>query len=243
MTSRARQKVDPNIRDMFDPEVERPDHDKLLTTLFNDQASLHALLMAAHDVKPLKPFDESSRFRLFPWAPSHGKKFWLSYAEATEKTGVAPVWTATSGVRITSTRLEVPLEYSNSDGRYGRVIGFIDIAVGYQLIGWPSVQEQESSFEWARNEPDHCAMIEVKAAWPTVGNLVRQLQLYRYSSPLSYGNRKRLNIVVGPDDSMNDVLCAHGYRLATFDSAGTAFRLVPGTVATAAPEERKHGEF
>ncbi len=232
MTSKARQKIDPSIRDMFDAEVDRPDHDKLLMTLFSDEAALHALLTELHDAKPLPPFTPESKFRVIDYYG--GKSGVISYAEAVERTGVKPSWVDSSPIRLELKRLEQPLEYSSGDtGRYARIVGFADIVLAYTVVGWPDVVEpHHRQFVWGKNEKKHCAVIEVKSAWPTVGNLVRQLQLYRFSDPVGISERQRANVVVGPDGSMNEVLCEHHYRLVTFDQAGQSFQLLKNVAPT-----------
>jgi hypothetical protein len=237
MTSKARQKIDPTVRDMFDPEVDRPDHDQLLVSLFDDDL-LVSLLMDLHQAKPLKQFTPESRFRLREGFGNTSSV--ISYEKAVELTGVKPRWSTTSAIRLEGKRLEVPLEYS-SNGRFGRIVGFADVAVAYTVMGWPQVYEDGTKHTWGASEAQWCAVIEVKSAWPTVGNLVRQLQLYRYSTPVGLTERQRLNVVVGPDSSVSDILSEHGYRMVTFKAGGTEFEVVPAAPKVAV--ERQHGEF
>lgn len=231
MTSKARQKIDPNVRDMFDPEVDRPDHDQLLVRLFDDEVLLR-LLTELHQVKPLQPFTEASRFSV---RSDHGKSSTVSFADAVKLTGVKPRWSTTSPIRLAGKRLEVPLEYS-SDGRFARLVGFADIAVAYAVVGWPVIWEDLGKYTWDASEGSWCAVIEVKSAWPTVGNLVRQLQLYRYSTPVGLADRRRLNVAVGPDNSVAEILGEHSYRLVSFVAGGGEFRVEPEAVKAAAVE-------
>lgn len=131
MSSKARQKIDPQIRDMFDAEVDRPDHDRILTTLFGNDIALHSLLVELHKPKEFQPFNEASRFRL-----NHDfySDTFMTYAEAVEKTGVEPKWISKSPINIVRKRLEVPMLWWSNNDRYSRIIGFVDIALQYEKI-------------------------------------------------------------------------------------------------------------
>lgn len=224
MTSKARQKIDPQTKDMFDPEVERPDHDKILTTLFSNDDALLSLLADLHQPAPLKPFTPESRFRVAHFGYG-ARTTVIDLAEAVSKTGVTPSWVSDSPIRIVGKQLEVPMLWYSEHQRSSRIMGFCDIAVRYQIVEWPSIcVTEKGAYHWEHNAELHYALIEVKAVWPTVGNLIRQLNLYRHSSPLGHQGKESL-IVVGPDVSMNEVACQHHYRLATFDSSGTKFTL------------------
>ena len=222
MSSKARQKVDPQIRDMFDSEVDRPDHDLILTTVFRDEETIHSLLMALHRQQSLEPFTQASSFKLtdnvYPDAA-------ISCADAVSRTGIAPEWVSQSPIRITQRQLEVPMLWFSDNGRSSRVIGFVDIGVQYVVIGWPIVHNRDGKFFWQKTEEPRHAIFEVKGAWPTVGNLIRQLNLYRVASASGLQG-KQARMVIGPDASMNDVLCEHGFRLATFDQFLSKFELV-----------------
>lgn len=118
---------------MFDSEVDRPDHDLILTTVFRDEETIHSLLMALHRQQSLEPFTQASSFKLtdnvYPDAA-------ISYADAVSRTGIAPEWVSQSPIRITQRQLEVPMLWFSDNGRSSRVIGFVDIGVQYVVIGW-----------------------------------------------------------------------------------------------------------
>jgi len=82
----------------------------------------------------------------------------------------------------------------------------------------------KGSAVWVSNTETRLAAFEVKGSWPTAGNLIRQLNLYKSSVPRGY-NGRRANLVVGPNNSMADLIHEHGYRLVTFDATGTQFKL------------------
>jgi hypothetical protein len=226
MISTARQKIDPQTRDMFDPEVDSPDHDKILTRLFGDDEALLSMLTALHGMTVLPSITDKSTFHAYHYP--HSTRSVVTYSEAVEMTGVYPTWKTTCPIRDIRKQMETPLLWANERSSYSRVIGFVDICVGYKVAKWPQVEEGEKGqFRWALEEEQHHTLIEVKGKWPSAGNLIRQLNLYRAASASGFGGRFG-GIVVGPNASMNDIVCQHGYRLATFDPDLTGFHLVPG---------------
>ncbi|MBK1684844.1 hypothetical protein [Rhodoferax fermentans] len=228
MAGSARQKIDPQIRDMFDLEVDKPDHDRILTTLFGDDGTLLRLLEELHGLEKLSPFTTESEFNVFS---DQGLFKVISYDAAVEKTGITPTWERASPVRMSSKQLEVPMLWASE--RSSRIIGFCDIGISYQLVKWPELYATtRGEYSWRRNVVQRHALIEVKGAWPTVGNLVRQLNLYRHSRPVELTGHCQL-LLVGPDASMNEIACQHQYRLATFDASGKTFTLQAGDSAPA----------
>jgi len=223
MAGSARQKIDPQTRDMFDLEVDKPDHDRILTTLFADDVTLLRLLEELHSVRPWAAFNASSQFKV---RSTYGNfERWVDYAEAVKLTGVPPTWSTTSPVRMVSKQMEVPLLWWSNNERSSRIMGFCDIGIAYEIVEWPIINSSnEGKHRWERVAPMRHALIEVKGTWPTVGNLMRQLNLYRACSPQGFTGRCQM-LLVGPDASMNEIACQHHYRLATFDASGKAFTL------------------
>lgn len=238
--SAVRKKIDPSTRDMFDAEVDVPEHDKVLTTLFQHPTALQDLLREMHALPDaLPPFHESSTFTLIDDRP-HGTVETVGLERAITLTGTAPSWSSPSPIRIRSKVLELPVQWSSERGSYSRIVGFCDIGLTYSLIKWPNIVRNTSgAYEWQGEGEDFNALVEVKAQWPTEGNLIRQLNLYRYSDPIGFKN-KRKYLVVGPDDSVNQLVCEHQYRLATFSQTLDSFDLAPD-LRTTAP--RVEGQF
>lgn len=242
MVSKARQKVDPLIRDMFDPEVERPEHDDVLVSLFGNDSALTDLFMSLHNPKPLPTFSDESTFQL---TRSDFSVTTVGMAEAVAKTGVTPSWASPSPIRIAKKSMEVPMLLVSEHGRTPpRVTGFCDIGVAYEMVQWPMLYASKNNqWDWERKVERYYAQIEVKAAWPTAGNLIRQLNLYQYAWPSGCVGTRSL-IVVGPDASMNDLACQHGYRLATFSKNCSEFTLQPDTrVVQPKLDSSKSGSF
>lgn len=246
MTSKARQKIDPQTRDMFDLEVDRPDHDKILTTLFADEGALLSLLTELHSLPSLPPFTDDSTFKVgaFGHDPRASS---VNLEKAVALTGVRPQWVNDSPIRIVGKQLEVPLQWVSDDrGRYTRLIGFCDIGVVYDIAKWPSIEETvyDKSYRWVDNTERHHVLIEVKSAWPTAGSLIRQLNLYRYATPVGLGDSRRGGLLlVGPDASMNALANEHYYRLVTFDQDGTGFNLLPRSGPVTRPKKKTDGVF
>lgn len=236
MAGSARQKIDPQTRDMFDAEVDRPDHDRILTTLFSDDAALLSLVAGLHNLPKLQPFSPDSKFTVTSDGVRDRK---VTYADAIRLTGIEPQWASLSPIRVTKKRMEVPLIHWSEKGRYSRIVGFCDIGVEYEVLSWPTIEwHSDGKYSWERPATSWAALIEVKGAWPTAGNLVRQLNLYSTlsMSGLDQSSHHRSRLVVGPDATMNELVCEHGYRLATFGVSGKTFSLVPGVTAKTTPK-------
>jgi hypothetical protein len=245
MTSKARQKIDPQTRDMFDPEVDRPDHDKILTTLFADEGALVSLLTELHGLPPLPPFTDDSVFSVESGYESQATS--VNLTQAVTMTGVHPQWANASPIRIVGKQLEVPMQWgSDEHGRYARLIGFFDIGVVYEIARWPSIEKagHGKGYHWTDNAERRHVLIEVKSAWPTAGNLIRQLNLYKYARPVGLGDSRRGGLLlVGPDASMDALANEHHYRLVTFGQDGTGFKLLPKSDAVTQPIKRADGVF
>lgn len=241
MTSSARKKVDSRTQDLFDKEVDKPEHDHILVRLFEDDELLGKLIHALHDSPQLQPFDDRSTFNVFEMHGTHQRKVGID--EATRLTGHRPVWKSASPFQIGQKSLEVLMNYTTDDhGRYSRIIGFIDIGVSYVEKLHPHINiDSEGVARWQPEHQQRMALFEVKSAWPTVGNLIRQLNLYRSADPMGFHGLRK-NVLVGPDDSMNDIANQHGYRLITFNEDASKFTLCPAPQSKAMPEYAA-GEF
>lgn len=247
MVGAARRKVDTQTQQMFDPEVDKPEHDKILTRLFEDDEVLKRLFMDRHKITGmLQPFTEASTFVVKRNVNDYNRtpEREVTYAEAVQMTGTKPTWRDMHPIRIHGKMLEAMMIFSNEDGKYSRIIGFVDICVSYSVATMPYIVKSYNGeqFFWTSDKVQPLAVIEVKSAWPTAGNLLRQLNLYSQSSPKTFGGTVRYQYVVGPDDSVNDLVNQHGWRVVTFDQALENFVLVPGNVGRK-PMKEVAGEF
>lgn len=226
MTSAARKKIDTRTLELFDREVDKPEHDHILVRLFEDDEQLGRLIHELHGSPQLQPFDQRSSFKVFD---GHGDLLrTVDIEEAARLTGHRPVWKSATPFQIGHKSLEVLMSYSSDDhGKYSRIIGFIDVGISYVEKLYPYIRlDGKGVAHWMSEGVQRTALFEVKSTWPTVGNLIRQLNLYRYAWPASFHGR-RMNILVGPDDSLNDIANQHGYRLITFSQDASKFTVCP----------------
>ena len=241
MTSAARKKVDTRTVEVFDKEVDRPEHDQVLVQLFQDDEQLERLIFELHGSPTRKPLDESAMFDFYDRYGNRQQKVTLE--KAIQLTGVTPVWKSKSTFQVVKKSMEVLLNYSTDDhGKYSRLIGFVDIGVAYREALFPYVTTSEKNGpRWDQEFTDHVALFEVKGSWPTAGNLIRQLNLYRWADPVGFHGRRK-HILVGPDDAMRELAAQHGYRTVTFDAGGEVFTLSPDIPPKAAVQ-LGDGEF
>ena len=238
MASTARQKVDRQTLQLFDHEVDKPEHDEILTALFNAPDTLARLIAEAKALPPLTTVTDATtvevRHEREPYAGAP-TSWTTTGAEACTLAGAAPTWKSLVPVRVRRKEMEVLMNYATSEGRSWRLIGFVDMAIQFDALSDALVTKTSAKeHNWHKPTRPGIALVEVKSAWPTAGNLLRQLNLYRASYPAGFtmGGRPLL-FVVGPDDTMNDLVCAHGYRLVTFERGDTwRFNLVPAPVCT-----------
>ena len=229
MAGAARKKIDPQTAQLFDPEVDKPDHDRILTTLFADDDRLLTMLRRLHGLQMLEqPTDELSVEIWQDEKSAYSKRLSVvKWKEAVALAGgVAPKWTTLSPIRNMRKFLEHAL-YLQTSNQSSRIMGFIDMVLTYEFVEpMYLVRNHSGKTKWGTVRQISHAMVEVKSQWPTAGNLLRQLNLYRQcNSPSSHGHQVR--VVVGPDDSMNEILGAHGWRLAYFNDDLSSLRLAP----------------
>lgn len=229
MTGAARKKIDPQTLQLFDSEVDQPEHDDILTTLFRDEDRLLRLIKQLHGLHDLVPPQETDKFdvwHIHKDSSHRGAQEIVTSQQAVEMCGgPPPQWQSLSPIRKFEKHLEVPLEYGD---RYSRIVGFIDMVLGYSTVGpLYLVKDHSGKYTW-HSDKNHCFLyIEVKSKWPTAGSLLRQLNLYGkciVENPNSGITRKK--IVIGPDESMRDLLEEHGWWLANFNADLSEFRLM-----------------
>jgi hypothetical protein len=118
-------------------------------------------------------------------------------------------------------------------------MGFMDMAILYDVVGKPTVHLEEAKWSWQQSRRRYLALIEIKGEWPSAGNLIRQLNLYRACSPREFGRyafensdgyHERNLFVVGPDEAMHGIVNEHMYRLVTYGGPGAGFSLRPRIV-------------
>lgn len=230
--SGARQKIDRQTLQLFDNEVDRPEHDQILTTLFRNDSRLNTLLMRVHNLRELATPTAGAELGIWTqyYDPTVGAKpaSKVSLEQAINLAGPPPEWTSLSPIRELQKTLEHPL-YMESGPRSSRVMGFIDLLLRYQILSPLYLMELgPNKYQWETNKETWTTLVEVKSQWPSAGNLLRQLNLY--AACMRSTDTKR--VVIGPDDSMNDLLCEHGWRLVTFSPDLSSFQLMTDTKKT-----------
>lgn len=246
MAGAARKKIDPQTLQLFDLEVDHPDHDVILTNLFRDDDRLLRLIKRLHGLQDLVQPQESDKFDvwdLYKNSSPGGPRNVVTWQQAVELGGgVPPQWQSLSPVRNFTKRLEVPLEIGD---RYPRVVGFIDMCLSYAIVGsLYLVKDHSGKHSWHSDKKSCFLYIEVKSKWPTAGNLLRQLNLYgKCVSSSSDSGVTRTKLVVGPDESMNDLVEAHGWRLVNFKADLSEFWLVPRTKKQSPKETAVPNQF
>ncbi len=244
MTNATRYKIGAETAKLFDREVDNADHDKVLVSLFRDEGVLSSLLAELHGAKPLSQPSQASmpvvRCRTSPVRERN-----LEFSEAVDLAGVAPRFSSESPIRLKKKAIEVLMNFSSSGSvKNSRLVGFVDFGVRYEVLYFAYVSEMvpfgvvingkfsrapelsETSYSWSCESESFSSLFEVKAVWPSAGNLIRQLNLFKSSSAEGFGNNPDF-IVVGPDDSVADLVHAHGCRLVTFDANCENFKLMP----------------
>lgn len=126
------------------------------------------------------------------------------------------IWAATekkllptqiSDIEVSKVEWEVPVSTEN-----GYTIGFVDMIIYGK---WPFPRtEAELADNWSPTE-GISLVIEVKTAIPNVGELLRQLNLYRGARQFKYGGTRF--VVVSPDDRFASVLRSQGIAFYKYE--------------------------
>lgn len=229
MSSKARQKIDGQTLQLFDAEVDRPEHDQVVTMLYEDSSALAELIQGLLGCKNLTRLEESSVIAVRSWDDAFEGKVVerLSYSDASRLTGIPATWDSLNPIRIKGKELEVLMNYSSNYGRSERLIGFVDIGVTYQVVTGMEISREQGRYRWEPQTSSGTCLIEVKSVWPTMGNLIRQLNLYSHSVPVIPATNERHHLVVGLDETMAKTCEEHRWRTAVFEKATKEFRLLP----------------
>lgn len=244
MAGAARSKIDPQTRQLFDVEVDQPEHDEILTTLFRSEERLKGMLRALHGIKELVQPDQSHVFKVHPAAVASGysqpKVREVNFEDAVKLVGgTPPTWKTLEPIRDLKKVLEAPLLFYTE--RSSRILGFIDLLITYWIPTGLKIQESSLNrgHYWEVEKQAYSVLLEVKSRWPTAGNLLRQLNMYSRCSAGKSG--QDIRVVIGPDATMNDLLYEHGWRLATFTPDLKQFQFCPRpTVKVAATKAIPH---
>jgi len=183
----------------WDTEVSSPDHDAVCMWAYENAEKL---LKATHP----EEFDRRWSAKEISIQRAHINKAWVEEADhfATQNPRPNP--------RIFRKELEFVLKsFTGHDRQFERIVGYADLLVCASLpfiIGSYRYNERTGDAEelmgleiaWNSSQRDApCILVEAKAKLPTIGELMRQIQLYRTAFP------GRI-VVVSPDDSYSMIL-------------------------------------
>lgn len=171
----------------FDVEVSVPEHDTVQLWAYERADAIFRLAYP-------KLFTGAWRQQeLLPWIPlDYGREQLIKRAEefANETTRPDP--------RITRKSLSYVLQRATGyGGKYVQIVGYADILVETQFpIVMAAEQKGDVALGW-REGPSF--LIEAKSKLPTLGELMRQIQLYR----TAFSGKV---VVVSPDDAYRSIL-------------------------------------
>jgi len=123
--------------------------------------------------------------------------------------------------RIQKRTLEYVLRsYTGYQDKLERIVGYADILIETEAplvtpkyIAGPTQYSDDvfDGFEiaWSRNREAPSILVEAKSVLPTVGELMRQIQLYR----TAFGGKI---VVVSPDDSYENILAEQGVTFVKY---------------------------
>ena len=185
---RATQRIQQNMAMISDPEVKTPEHDAIMMWLdANMEQVLQACLCPDYAKRSWKEEYLDQVFDQYVKECRHLSKRY-------ETRSILPEPPRPRKVEIVRSKWEVPVK------REQYVIGFIDMRVEFVWIKTLRISDY-SDDPWSQSG-DHCVVnIEVKPAIPSVGELIRQINLYREYLKGDY-------CVVSPDGRWVDVLKA-----------------------------------
>lgn len=184
----------------WDPEVASPDHDAVCMWVYDNPESI---LRAVHP--ELYDRDWSSDdIQVFGSIP---QRKWQQHTNAFAANNLRP------NPRIVKKELEQPLKQSSTYGnRAGRIVGYADLML---TVAAPEINVLSTHSDYAEHadkrkeceieqgEYTRSVLVEAKSKLPSIGELMRQLQLYRTAFEGEMA-------VVAPDDSYTTILREQG---------------------------------
>lgn len=191
----------------WDTEVSRPDHDAVCLWAYENaesmlRAACPSIFDCAWDTREIATI-----------SPRLGTDVFAQARAFIEKT-VRP------NPRVVARTLEyVLLSHTGHQGQLERIVGYADVLVETEIPSVtpkyvpsspPSGEDVFDGFEitWTKNGAPR-VLVEAKAELPTVGELMRQIQLYRTAFRGHF-------VVVSPDSSYADILSEQGVTFVKY---------------------------
>lgn len=184
----------------FDPEVIQPTHDNLVLWA-------HARADDIFRVVHPELFDGTwRRDEIDPWIPCAGDRDKF-VANAKHFAATTPRPSPRTDKRIIEYVLR---RRTGHGGKYEQLVGYADLLVTTLLPRVTNVDDSETmGLSWGEGPR---FLIEAKVELPTVGELMRQLQLYR----TAFGGKL---VVVSPDGRYADILADQGVVFVKYEPA------------------------
>jgi len=194
----------------WDDEVVLPDHDAVCMWAYENAAQI---LRAVYP----NDFDRTWTDADISIESPHTNKLWVEAAKEFAGNNPRP------NPKITRKELEFVLKsFTGHNRQYERIVGYADLLICGALpkiIGQYKENAHNGELEeltgldiiWAS---DHrggpCVLVEAKSKLPTIGDLMRQIQLYRTAFPGKI-------VVVSPDDSYASILSEQDVTFVKFE--------------------------
>ncbi len=192
----------------WDAEVSRPDHDAVCLWAYEKAESI--VRMTCPDI-----FDRSWNNQEISFGTLRTDKnaieLGMAFAAATPR----------PNPRVFRKTLEYVLRsYTGHERQLERIVGYADILIQTEIpIVTPKYVPNQTPYAddifdgyeitWSQGRDAPVLLVEAKSVLPTVGELMRQIQLYR----TAFGGKI---VVVSPDDSYSNILSEQGVTFVKY---------------------------
>lgn len=192
----------------WDTEVSKPDHDSICLWAYRNPETIFRA------VNP-ELFDHPWMTDEIHFDRDHRDEAANALAKAFADANQRP------NPRVYNKELEYVLKsYSGYGDRQEKIVGYADLLLETELPGvFPTYkpssrgysQDEFDNFtlKWSRGRPAPRILVEVKSFMPTMGELMRQINLYRTAFTGRF-------VVVSPDDSYADILKEQGVTFVKY---------------------------
>jgi len=192
----------------WDTEVSKPDHDAVCLWAYENADSIFRTVCPERFDQPwLKDevhFDYDNKDQSA-----------IDLARAFTKANPRP------NPRVFKKTLEYVLKsYTGYQDKMERIVGYADLLIETELPGVGPRYKAATTWgaddifdgfglTWSRDREAPCILVEAKSVLPTVGELMRQIQLYRTAFRGKF-------VVVSPDDSYAQILAEQGVTFVQY---------------------------
>lgn len=205
--AKSREKVNQQLG-FWDVEVSKPDHDTICLWAYRNPETIFRAVCPDMFDRPWIPtevhFDRDHQ-------DDKAKALAKTFAEANPR----------PNPRICTKALEYVLKsYTGYGDRLEKIVGYADLFLETETPcifptykpsskGYSQDEFDNFTLGWSRDRPAPRILVEVKSVMPTMGELMRQINLYR----TAFGGRF---VVVSPDDGYADILKEQGVTFVKY---------------------------